>query len=196
MGSFSGGPRSACRRRTELFFRAPKTLPSRISRNSASRTLKGPEPRLTSAPTSYGFPSDGLVRACAALSARFEDFRQALERRDGAAYRTAVQDLLERLTVWSGALDRVVVPALERIPRRDLARELTVDLVQLRELARHIVKQIETGAPLSDLLGMVENFRGRLAAHARQMSEVYAPAAATALRDDDYAELVLARPPD
>jgi hypothetical protein len=130
------------------------------------------------------------------LSARFEDFRQALERRDGAAYRTAVQDLLERLTVWSGALDRIVVPALERIPRRDLARELTVDLVQLRELARHIVKQIETAAPLSDLLGLVENFRGRLSAHARQMSEVYAPAAGPALSDADGAELAAARPPD
>jgi len=131
-----------------------------------------------------------------ALASRFEDFRRALDRRDETAYRTALADLLARLTEWSEALDRVVVPALQRVPRRDLAHELTVDLVQLRELTRHTLKQIEERARLSDVLGLVENLGARLKAHLRQMADVYAPAAEGALNDADRAALAAARPAD
>jgi phosphoenolpyruvate carboxylase len=137
-----------------------------------------------------------LTGAGRALASRFDDFRRTLDRRDETAYRTALADLLARLTEWSGALDRVVVPALQRVPRRDLAHELTVDLVQLRELTRHTLKQIEERARLSDVLGLVENLGARLTAHLRQMTEVYAPAAEPVLSDADRAALVMARPPD
>jgi len=66
-------------------------------------------------------------------------------------------------------------------PRADLAREIRLDYVQLRELTRHILEQIENRAPLSDVIGLVENLGRRLAAHGVQIEEVYAPAAAEAL---------------
>jgi hypothetical protein len=139
---------------------------------------------------------DVLTASGRALASRFDDFRGALGRRDEAAYRMALADLLDRLVAWSGALDRVVVPTLERIGRRDLGHELRVDLVQLRELTRHLLQEVDSHAPMSDVLGLVENLSRRLAAWLRQMSEVYGPAAIPALTKEEWAAIGAARPPD
>ena len=141
-------------------------------------------------------PAGVLTEAGAGLAARFEDFRGALGRRDEAAYRMALADLLDRLVTWSGALDTFLVPAFERAGRRDLARELRVDLVQLRELTRNLLQQVDGRARMSDVLGLTENLSNRLAAHRRQMGDVYAPAGGPALTYVDWDAVGAARPPE
>lgn len=126
----------------------------------------------------------GLLGAAqAGLRSRFEDFRRALERRDGPAYRLALTDFHDRLARWTAAGERALLPALERagLADRDPRRELTLEYVQLRELARHLRLQIETGGRLSDVLGLVDNLGRRLDAHERGVLDVYYPAAAPRL---------------
>jgi hypothetical protein len=130
---------------------------------------------------------DMLRAAQAALRSRFEDFRQALDRRDGPAYRLALADFHEALGRWTSAEERALLPALERapIPGRDPKRELTLEFVQLRELTRHVRLELEAQARLSDVLGLVENLSRRFDAHERDLLDVYYPSAATALEADE-----------
>jgi hypothetical protein len=117
------------------------------------------------------------------LRLRFDDFRQALDRRDGPAYRLALSDFQRAFTGWSAAQEGALLPALDRaaIEGRDSRRELTLEFVQVRELTRHVRMQIEAGAPLSDILGLVENLTRRLDAHERSVQDVYYPSAAPLL---------------
>ncbi len=117
------------------------------------------------------------------LRLRFDDFRQALERRDGPAYRLALADFQSAFSGWSAAQEGALLPALDRaaIDGRDSRRELRLEFVQVRELTRHVRMQIEAGAPLSDVLGLVENLARRLEAHERSVRDVYYPSAAPLL---------------
>ncbi len=128
-----------------------------------------------------------LDGAQAGLRSRFDDFRQAFERRDEAAYRLALADFHERLRDWTAAEERALVPALRRVglAGRDPRRELSLEYVQLRELTRQIRLGIENRAPIADLLGLVENLARRLLAHERGNRDVYYPAAAGALNDEE-----------
>jgi hypothetical protein len=132
-----------------------------------------------------------LRAAQAALRSRFEDFRQALDRRDGPAYRLALADFQDALGRWTAAEEQALVPALERAPitGRDARRELMLEFVQLRELTRHVRLEIEAQSRLSDVLGLVENLARRFDAHERGTLEVYYPAAAPALEADELAVL-------
>lgn len=130
------------------------------------------------------------------MRSRFEDFRRALDRRDEVAYRVALTDFLANLRTWSSAVERTLVPALETTTdRKELSRELRVDLVQLRELTRYVLEQLDSNARLSDVLGLVDNLGRRLDAHGRQTRELYAPAAETCLDDPGWAALAAALPP-
>jgi hypothetical protein len=121
------------------------------------------------------------------LRSRFDDFRQAFDRRDEAAYRLALTDFHDRLCDWTAAEERALVPALRRagLADRDPRRELSLEYVQLRELTRQIRLGIDGRAPLADLLGLVENLGRRLEAHERGNRDVYYPAAADALTDEE-----------
>ena len=132
-----------------------------------------------------------LAAAQADLRSRFDDFRQAFERRDDAAYRLALSDFHERLCDWTAAEERALVPAVRRagVADRDPRRELSLEYVQLRELTRQIRLGIDTRAPLADLLGLVENLSRRLQAHERGNRDVYYPAAAAALTDEELRAL-------
>lgn len=127
----------------------------------------------------------GPRRAQLSLRSRLDDFRAALERRDGPAYRLGLADFQTALERWSAAQERALLPALARAPveGRDARRELTLEFVQLRELTRQLRVQIEEGARMADVLGLAENLSRRLDAHGRGMLEVYLPAAAAALTD-------------
>ena len=118
------------------------------------------------------------------LRLRFDDFRQALERRDGPAYRLALVDFQRAFArLERGAGRRAAAGARPGRDRRAgiPARELTLEFVQVRELTRHVRMQIEAGAPLSDILGLVENLTRRLDAHERSVHDVYYPSAAPLL---------------
>ncbi len=132
-----------------------------------------------------------LVTAQAGLRSRFDDFRGALDRRDAAAHRLALADFQEWLGRWTAAEERSLLPAVERaaLAGRDSRRELTLEYVQLRELTRHVRLQIEADARLSDVLGLVENLARRFDIHERGMLDVYYPAAAPRLTDDERARL-------
>jgi Hemerythrin HHE cation binding domain len=134
---------------------------------------------------------DVLGAAQAGLRSRFDDFRRALDRRDGPAYRLALADFQDCLGRWTAAEEKVLVPALERAPLagRDARRELTLEYVQLRELTRHVRLEIEAGARMSDILGLVENLARRFDAHEHGMLEVYYPAAAAGLTAPELAAL-------
>lgn len=139
---------------------------------------------------------DSRLRALRAaqggLRARFDDFRAALERRDEAAYRVAIDDFVGQLRKWTAAEERTLLPALVRSPigDRDAQRELRLEFVQLRELGRFLIEQLTRSAPLSDVLGLVENLDRRLAAHERELDTVYYEAAAAVLRDDEWTALL------
>ncbi len=139
-------------------------------------------------------PERLLRRAQAGLRSRFEDFRRAFDRRDGPAYRFALADFQERLGQWTAAEETALLPALDRAPveGRDARRELRVEFVQIRELTRQARLQLEAGAPMSDVLGLVENLARRFAAHERGLLDVYYPAAAEALEASECVELEIA----
>ena len=121
------------------------------------------------------------------LRLRFDDFRQAFERRDEPAYRLALADFHDRLCDWTAAEESLLVPALRRagFADRDPRRELLLEYVQLRELTRQIRLGIESRAPISDLHGLVENLARRLEAHERGNRDVYYPTAARVLTDEE-----------
>jgi hypothetical protein len=130
------------------------------------------------------------------LRARFDDFRQAFDRRDEAAYRQAIADFHERLCLWTAGEERALLAALRRtrFPDRDPQRELSLEYVQLRELTRHVRIEIEAGGSMADLLGLVENLSRRLEAHERSNSGVYYPAAAPLLTTEERRTLEEAAP--
>ncbi|HYX21195.1 MAG TPA: hypothetical protein VFA98_10165 [Thermoanaerobaculia bacterium] len=124
-----------------------------------------------------------LRKAQEGLRLRFDDFRRALERRDGPAYRLGLADFQQALDAWTAAEERALLPALDRaaIPGRDARREVTLEFVQLRELTRQLRAQIDGGARMSDVLGLAENLARRFDAHERGLCDVYYPAAAPLL---------------
>lgn len=128
-----------------------------------------------------------LRKAQEGLRLRFEDFRRALERRDGPAYRLGLADFQRALDGWTAAEERGFLPALGRaaVPGRDARREVTLELVQLRELTRQLRAQIDGGARMADVLGLAENLARRFDAHERGMLGVYYPAAAARLTDEE-----------
>ena len=132
------------------------------------------------------------------LRARFDDFRGALERRDGAAQSLALRDFEERLRRWTRREEEVLLPILGRLdtPGRDPQRELRLEYVQLRELTRYLLELLSGTAPMGDILGLVENLERRLVAHEREMETVYYPAAAPLLTAEDLRRLREEAPPD
>ncbi|MFN2633745.1 MAG: hypothetical protein ABR610_10040 [Thermoanaerobaculia bacterium] len=137
-----------------------------------------------------------LADAQRALRSRFDDFQGAFGRRDEVAARVALSDFHARLKEWTAALEAGLLPALAAAstPRRDLQRELSLDFVQQRELTRYLSEQIWERAPLSDILGLIQNLDRRMAAHAEQMDSVYAAAAAAVLSPEGWETLRRACP--
>lgn len=131
-----------------------------------------------------------------ALRSRLDDFRRAFGNRDQAAYVLALADFHECLQRWTLAEEKALLPALRRagFPDRDPQRELSLAYVQLRELSRHLRMQIETRAPMADILGLIENLSRRFAAHERENLDVYYPAAAMRLTPEERAFLEGAAP--
>jgi hypothetical protein len=142
-------------------------------------------------------PLDGLLSASQALRSRFDDFQQALDRRDVDAYRLALDDFHRHLVRWTHAEEEALLPAILRagVPGRDPSRELKLQWVQVRELTRYLLEQVNSSAPLGDVLGFAENLKRRLAAHLSEMDGVYYPAAAPLLSDTDWEALADAAPP-
>jgi len=138
-----------------------------------------------------------LLSAQSALRTRFDDFRQALERRDEEAYRMALTDFHEKWKVWTAAEERVLLPVLARttIPGRDPQRELRLEYVQIRELNRYLLSQIVERVPMGDVLGIAENLERRLSAHESEMETVYYPTAAPLATQDEIRILRDAAPP-
>jgi hypothetical protein len=139
-----------------------------------------------------------LLAAQKRLRSRFDDFRRAHERRENDACRLALTDFHEHLRRWTAAEERVLLPALARtsFPGRDPQRELRLEYVQIRELTRYLLSQIDERAPIADVLGLVENLERRLAAHESEMEKVYYPTAATLLTPEEHRLLTEAAPPD
>lgn len=139
-----------------------------------------------------------LVAIQKGLRSRFEDFRGALDRREEAAYRLALADFHESLCRWTAAEERVLMPALARasFSGRDPQRELRLEYVQIRELTRYLLSQIDERAPIADVIGLAENLARRLTAHESEMENVYYPTAATLLTSEERRLLTEAAPPD
>ena len=138
----------------------------------------------------------GLLQAQQALQERFDDFRRALERRDGPAYRFALGDFLQCLVRWTEAEESALLPAVARagVPGFDPKRELHLEWVQLRELTRILLTLVSDHDKLADALGITENLARRLAAHGAGAAEVYFPAAAPVLTDGEWKLLAEAAP--
>ncbi len=139
-----------------------------------------------------------LLSAQRSLRLRFDDFSRALERRDEEAYRVALADFHEQLRRWTEAEERWLVPAVLRagVPGRDPHRELSVEYVQLRELTRYLLSQVEERTAISDVLGLSDNLNRRLGAHESEMEKVYYPAAAGSLTTEEQHALEAAKPPE
>ena len=142
-------------------------------------------------------PEDELLAVQRGLRNRFDDFRSALDRREEDAYRLALADFHACLTRWTAAEERVLLPALARVslPDRDPQRELKLEYVQIRELTRYLLSQIDGRAPLADVLGLVENLGRRLIAHESEMEKVYYPSAAPLLTPEEWRTLRDSAPP-
>jgi hypothetical protein len=139
---------------------------------------------------------EGLMEAQGALRSRFDDFQRALDRRDEEAYRLGLTDFHDCLRRWTEAQERALLPAIlrARIPGRDPQRELRLEWVQLRELTRYLLSQINDRAPMGDILGFTENLARRFAAHGSDLENVYYPAAASALTAGEWSILAEAAP--
>ena len=137
-----------------------------------------------------------LLSAQRALRSRFEDFKHALRHENGPAIEVALVDFERHLRRWTETEEKALVPALMRanIPGRDARRELHLEYMQIRELTRYIVQQITEGIRFNQLLGFVDNLDRRLSAHEKEMGQVYYPAAATILTDEEWQTLEAARP--
>lgn len=139
-----------------------------------------------------------LLAAQRSLRSRFEDFRGAFDRRDEEAYRVALTDFDANLRRWTEAQEAALLPAVLRagLSERDPRRELRLDCVQVRELSRFLREEVTRRAPLSDLLGLIENLARRFDAYESEMRTVYFPAAAPLLTADEWEALVSAAPAD
>jgi hypothetical protein len=139
-----------------------------------------------------------LLEAQGELRSRFEDFRRALGRRDEEAYRLGLTDFHDCLRRWTEAEEKALLPAILRtaIPGRDPQRELRLEWVQLRELTRSLLSQINERAPMADILGFTENLARRFAAHESDLQTVYYPSAASALSAGEWTILTAAAPKD
>jgi hypothetical protein len=140
---------------------------------------------------------DELLAVQKGLRGRFDDFRRALERREDDICRLTLTDFHAQLVRWTVVEERVLLPALSRasFPGRDPQRELRLEYVQIRELTRYLLSQIDGQAALADVLGLVENLERRLAAHESEMENVYYPAAAPLLTPDEWRLLEGSAPP-
>jgi hypothetical protein len=140
---------------------------------------------------------DLLLSARRALRSRFDDFRRALERRDEEAYRLALTDFHRCLVRWTQAEEDALLPAILRasIAGRDPRRELRLEWVQVRELTRYLLTQLNERKPIGDVLGLSENLERRLAAHESEMEKVYYPAAAPLINQEEIRTLGAAAPP-
>jgi hypothetical protein len=139
---------------------------------------------------------EGLLAAQEALRSRFDDFRRALDRRDGPAYRFGLADFHQSLCRWSQAEEAALLPAIVRagIPGRDPKRELHLEWVQLRELTRFLLSVVADPGRLPDTLGITENLARRISAHESELERVYYPAAAAVLTAEEWKILVEAAP--
>ena len=139
-----------------------------------------------------------LFSAQRSLRTRFEDFRRAFDRRDSEAYRVALADFHSCVKRWTEAQEAALLPAVLRagVPGRDPRRELRLDCVQLRELTRFLFEEVSRNAPLSDLIGLIENLARRLAAWESEMADVYFPAAAPHLAPEEWKILEASAPED
>ena len=81
-----------------------------------------------------------------------------------------------------------------RIAGRDPQRELRLEWVQLRELTRYLLSQVNDRAPIGDILGFTENLERRFAAHESEMENVYYPVSAEILTSEEWETLVRAAP--
>jgi len=131
-----------------------------------------------------------------ALRDRFEDFFRAMQRENALAAAVALDDYERHLRRWTEAEEKALVPALLRVPLpgRNVRYELRLEYIQLRELTRFLLQQLQEGIRPSHLLGYTQNLARRLQAHEQQMSEVYYPAAAPELTEEEWATLDSARP--
>ena len=114
-------------------------------------------------------------RGCGAASTIFAAPSSAATK---TAYRLALADFHERLVPLDRrARSACSCPALRRtsFPGRDPQRELRLEYVQIRELTRYLLSQIDERAPLADVLGLVENLERRLAAHESEMEKRLLP---------------------
>jgi hypothetical protein len=138
-----------------------------------------------------------LLSARRALRSRFDDYRRALERRDEEAYRLALTDFHRCLVRWTQAEEQALLPAILRasIAGRDPQRELRLEWVQVRELTRYLLLQLNERAPIGDILGLSENLERRYAAHESEMEQVYYPAAAPLVNQEEIRTLADAAPP-
>ncbi|HKA37536.1 MAG TPA: hypothetical protein VKH43_12000, partial [Thermoanaerobaculia bacterium] len=59
---------------------------------------------------------------------------------------------------------------------------------------RFLVEEVNRGAPISDLLGLVENLARRFAAHDSELLTVYFPAASARLTPEEWKMLGEAAP--
>ena len=137
-----------------------------------------------------------LLAAQHALRDRFEDFFRAMQRENALAAAVALDDYERNLRRWTEAEEKALMPALDRaaLPGRNVRYELRLEYVQLRELTRFLLQQLQEGIRPSHLLGYTQNLGHRLQAHEQQMSEVYYPAAAPELTEQEWNILEAARP--
>jgi hypothetical protein len=137
-----------------------------------------------------------LIAAQRALRTRFDDMARALRRGDTTALDVALFDFEHHLARWTAGEEQALLPAIARtggVPGRDPQRELRLEFVQLRELARFMTQQRTNKVRPHDLLGYLENLDRRLFAHEREMNKVYYPLAAPALTEEEWNVLEAAR---
>ncbi len=132
-----------------------------------------------------------LLAAQRALRDRFEDFFRAMQRENALAAGVALDDYERHLRRWTEAEEQALIPALVRaaLPGRNVRYELRLEYVQLRELTRFLLQQLQEGIRPSHLLGYTQNLARRLQAHEVRMSEVYYPAAAPELTEEEWTVL-------
>jgi len=139
-----------------------------------------------------------LLSAQRALRSRFDDVQRAFRNENRPAIEVALADFEQHLRRWTEAEEKALVPALVRadIPGRDARRELRLEYIQIRELTRYLLQEINEGKRPVTLVGYLENLDRRLHAHEKEMSSVYYPAATPLLTDDEWDVLRKALPPE
>jgi hypothetical protein len=139
---------------------------------------------------------DSLLAVQRALRSRFDEVQRAWRRENRTAMDVALADFERNFRRWTVAEEEALIPALQRagIQGRDPRRELRLEYVQIRELARFLVQQVGEGVRSSHLAGFFDNLDRRLHAHEKEMATVYYPAAAALLTAEEWTILETARP--